>query len=186
MRLFIFCVIAALTLQFCCPQIDSGKAEYSPDWKEIFAEQLQLLGHRNWVLVVDKAFPAQTATGIEVVNSGENLLPALGFVLSEIEKATHVKPVIYTDHELSYITAEQVPVIDEYRTGLNDLLSGYEIQTILHDTVFVKIDQASKLFKVLVIKTEEVMPYSSVFIELDCRYWSPEQEKVLRERIGRH
>lgn len=186
MKRFLTILIIVTILQSCNAPADSGKAENSPDWKEIFAEQLQLLGHRNWVLVVDKAFPAQTATGIEVVNSGENLLPALDLVLSEIEKATHVKPVIYADHELSFISSEQVPVIDEYRTGLNNLLAGYEIQTILHDTVFVKIDQASKLFKVLVIKTEEVIPYSSVFIELDCRYWSPSQEKVLRDRIGRH
>jgi hypothetical protein len=76
-----------------------------------------------------------------------------------------------------------VPAIDAYRSGLSNLLSGYEIQTILHDTVFVKIDQSSKLFKVLVIKTEEVIPYSSVFIELDCRYWSPPQENILRNRM---
>jgi hypothetical protein len=181
MRFLIVLIVAAL-FQSCYQQ----SVESPENWKESFREELNLSGHRNWILVVDKAFPAQTAAGIEVVNSGENLLPTLGFVLSEIEKATHVKPVIYTDHELAFIAKEQVPVIDKYRTGLNDLLSGYEIQTILHDTVFVKIDQASKLFKVLVIKTEEVMPYSSVFIELDCRYWSPEQEKVLRERIGRH
>jgi hypothetical protein len=76
-----------------------------------------------------------------------------------------------------------VPAIDGYRKSLNNLLEGFDIQTMLHDSVFVKIDQASRLFKVLVVKTEEVIPYSSVFIELDCSYWSPEQEQELRERM---
>ncbi len=181
---YLIVLIAAVIFQSCCHQSGKESMESPDKWKETFREQLNLFGHRNWILVVDKAFPAQTATGIEVINSGENLLPALCFVLKEIENVTHVKPVIYTDHELSFITPEQVPAIDEYHTGLKNLLRGYDIQTILHDTVFVKIDQASRLFKVMVIKTEEVIPYSSVFIELDCRYWSPEQEGVLRKRMG--
>jgi hypothetical protein len=183
MKQIVLSFFVIMILHSCNPPVANNQQNDVSGWKETFTDQLQLLGHRNWILVVDKAFPAQTAAGIEVINSGEYLLPALDFVLEEIEKATHVKPVIYTDHELSFIAPEQVPAIEEYRTGLNDLLSGYEIQTILHDTVFVKIDQASRLFKVLVIKSEETIPYSSVFIELDCRYWSPEQEKVLRERI---
>ena len=32
-------------------------------------------------------------------------------------------------------------------------------------------------------KTNEVIPYSSVFIELDCKYWSPEKEKTLRHAM---
>jgi hypothetical protein len=51
----------------------------------------------------------------------------------------------------------------------------------MHDSVFVKIDQASRLFKVIILKTEETIPYSSVFIQLDCKYWSDENEKALRE-----
>lgn len=182
MRYLIIFIVAAL-FQSCCQPAGTESMESPDKWKDSFHEQLNLFGHRNWILVVDKAFPAQTATGIEVINSGEGLLPTLSYVLSEVQQATHVKPVIYTDHELAFITSEQVPAIDAYRSGLSNLLSEYEVQTILHDSVFVKIEQASKLFKVLVIKTEEVIPYSSVFIELDCRYWSPPQEKILRNRM---
>lgn len=155
----------------------------SPGWKEILDQQLPLLGHRNWILVVDKAFPAQTADGIEVVSSGEKLLDVLNHTLDRVEQSTHVKPVVYTDHELSFISPGQVPAIEAYREALSSELAGYEVKTMLHDSVFVKIDQASKLFKILVIKTEEVIPYSSVFIELDCSYWTPSQEKELRDRM---
>jgi hypothetical protein len=180
--IFISCILILL-LQACSVPVASEKMSDDAGWKKNVSGQLPFLGHRNWILVVDKAFPAQTAEGIEVVNSGEPLLPVLEYVLQEIGESTHVKPVIYTDHELSFISPAQVPAIDGYRKSQNNLLEGFDKQTILHDSVFVKIDQASRLFKVLVVKTEEVIPYSSVFIELDCSYWSPEQEQELRERM---
>jgi hypothetical protein len=46
------------------------------------------------------------------------------------------------------------------------------------------IDHASKLFKVMVLKTNETIPYSSVFIELDCKYWSGENEILLRDKLA--
>jgi len=181
---YLIVIIVTVLLQSCSRPAGSESMDSPYQWKDSFREKLNLYGHRNWILVVDKAFPAQTASGIEVITSGEGLLPTLSYVLSETERATHVKPIVYTDRELSFISPDQVPAIDAYRSGLQNLLTEYEVQTILHDSVFVKIDQASKLFKVLVIKTEEVVPYSSVFLELDCRYWSPEQEKLLKQSMG--
>lgn len=167
-----------------CDFFMAGKSA-SPEksWQEKTTSEIQLLGHRNWILVVDKAFPAQTAPGIEVINTGESLQDVLHFTLQKIDRSLHVKPVIYTDRELGYITPQMVPYIDNYKKQLQKTLQGMEPQTLLHDTVFVKIDQASKLFKILVLKTEEVIPYSSVFIQLDCKYWSPAEEKVLRETM---
>jgi D-ribose pyranose/furanose isomerase RbsD len=183
MRHFLIILTMVMVFHSCNTPADSVKTDAASEWKKTFSEQLNLLGHRNWILVVDKAFPAQTAEGIMVVNSGENLLSVLDFVLQETGQASHVKPVIYTDHELAYITPEQVPDIADYRRALSLRLKDFSVKTILHDSVFVKIDQASRLFKVLVIKTEEVIPYSSVFIELDCSYWTPEQEAGLRESM---
>jgi hypothetical protein len=45
------------------------------------------------------------------------------------------------------------------------------------------LDAASKLFKVFILKTDEVIPYTSVFMQLDCGYWNTESEKHLRERM---
>jgi len=36
---------------------------------------------------------------------------------------------------------------------------------------------------VLVLKTTMTIPYSSVFIRLDCKYWSADAEKRLRARM---
>jgi hypothetical protein len=150
-------------------------------WKEQLTDELPLLGHRNWILVVDKAFPAQTAAGIKVINTGEALQDVLLFTLQKIDRSLHVKPIVYSDKELAFITPTLVPLINVYKKDLQKSLKGIETLNMLHDSVFVKIDQASRLFKIIVLKTEETIPYSSVFIQLDCKYWSAENEKVLRE-----
>lgn len=153
------------------------------EWRSEFSKELSLFGHRNWILVVDKAFPSQTAPGIKTINTGEDLPNVLSFVLQEIDHSTHVSPIVYTDKELNFITSDLVINIDDYKDKLDEILGHYNPRVILHDSVFVKIDEASKLFKVLILKTEEDIAYSSIFIELDCRYWSAEKENTLRETI---
>ncbi len=174
-----------LLLALCCSSCDffvTGKSTSAEKgWKEQLNDELPLLGHRNWILVVDKAFPAQTASGIKVINTGESLQDVLQFTLQKIDRSLHVKPIIYTDKELAYITPAMVSYIDNYKKQLQKTLNGIEPLTLLHDSVFVKIDKAAKLFKVIVLKTEETIPYSSVFLQLDCKYWSPLQEQELRE-----
>jgi hypothetical protein len=36
---------------------------------------------------------------------------------------------------------------------------------------------------VLIIKTPLAIPYTSLFLELDCGYWGPDSEKKMREAI---
>jgi hypothetical protein len=154
------------------------------NWKKVLAEEIPLLGHRNWILVVDKAFPAQNAPGIHVVNTGEELLPVLKYALEQISQSTHVKPIVYTDNELSFITPELESGIEPFKKSLQEVLQGADTQTILHDSVFTKIDEASKLFKILVLKTEGTIAYSSVFLNLDCKYWTGEKENALRQAMS--
>ena len=162
------------------PASDTSKL---PDWKTQLDDHISEFGHRNWILIVDKAFPAQNTDGVITIDTKENLQDVLTFTLKQIAASTHVKPILYTDKEFAYLNAEQVNAIDEYRHARADILEKYSPRVLLHDSVFVKIDRASKLFKVLVLKTNEVIPYSSVFIELDCKYWSSEKEKALRNAM---
>lgn len=168
----------------CTNPTSQTTAPETNNWKTILAEELPLLGHRNWILVVDKAFPAQNAPGIHVVNTGEEFLPVLKYTLEQISQSTHVKPIVYTDKELSFITPELESGIEPFKKSLQEVLQGADTQTILHDSVFTKIDEASKLFKVLVLKTEGTIAYSSVFLNLDCKYWTGEKESTLRESMS--
>jgi len=173
----IFLVFLCISCDFFIP---GNAPPPKKTWTEQLSDELPLLGHRNWILVVDKAFPAQTAAGIKVINTGESLQDVLQVTLQKIDRSLHVKPIIYTDKELEFLTPQLVPSVEKYKKDLQKTLRGIEPQTMLHDSVFVKIDQASKLFKVIVLKTEETIPYSSVFLQLDCKYWSSENEQALR------
>jgi D-ribose pyranose/furanose isomerase RbsD len=146
-------------------------------WKTEFEAILPMLGHRNWILVVDKAYPMQSAEGIETIYTGDKLINVLKHVLNCIQDEHHVKPIIYTDKELLFMR-------DDLSKGVDAFKAKYKIEVIPHDEIFAKLDEASKLFNVLVLKTDSLMPYTSVFMELDCGYWSPEREKILRERIS--
>ena len=150
-------------------------------WKEVLEEDLHLLGHRNWILVVDKAFPEQSSPGMKYIYVDQDLLPTLDHVLGALDKSTHVKPIIYQDKELSFITEEQVNGIEAFRSAAARTLDGRVVNTLLHDEVFQMLDESSSLFRVLVIKTNCILPYTSVFLQLDCSYWGPENEKTLRE-----
>jgi D-ribose pyranose/furanose isomerase RbsD len=150
------------------------------NWKYQFDKKLPLLGHRNWILIVDKAFPEQNSAGMEYINTDEQLLPTLEYVLGEINKSSHVKPIIYQDKELSFITEAQSKGVTQFTEASKKLFANQPVQTMLHDSVFMKLDKESKLFKVLVIKTNETIPYSSVFLQLDCTYWNDEKEVMLR------
>jgi hypothetical protein len=104
--------------------------------------------------------------------------------MEEIKKAGHVEPEIYQDRELQYIGEDQSKGIDAFRATISKTLNGKQVQTILHDSVFTKLDQSSKLFKVLVLKTDELLPYTSVFLQLNCAYWNGDNEKKMREKMA--
>ena len=96
----------------------------------------------------------------------------------------HVRPLIYMDSELPFVPEEDAPGVTTYRRQIGDLLHGYPVASQPHDTILSTIDQAGKQFQVLVLKTRMTIPYTSVFIRLDCKYWSEDAEKRLRAKMS--
>jgi hypothetical protein len=60
------------------------------------------------------------------------------------------------------------------------LLTGPEVRALPHEEIIAKLDRAGEFFRVLVVKTNMRIPYTSVFSELDCGYWNAQAEKKLR------
>lgn len=180
MRLLFALLLPSL---FACnrPAATTGAAD---SWQQSLGTAIPLLGHRNWVLVVDKAYPAQSAAGIDVVNTGKELPQVLAETLAQLKKATHVMPVVYQDRELASLNNALFPGVDSFKTAMQQQLAGYAVKHMLHDTVLARIGSTAADFKVLILKTETVIPYSSVFLELDCRYWGPEKERALRNAMA--
>jgi L-fucose mutarotase/ribose pyranase (RbsD/FucU family) len=147
---------------------------------------LRLMGHRNWIVIADSAYPEQACPGIRTIPSGMDQLEVVSKVLAAVEKAPHVRGIIYLDKELEFVPSDDAPGIERYRQELGKLLEGQNIQTALHEDTIHELDEAAKTFRVLIIKTNMTLPYTSVFVQLDCGYWSAEAEKRLRERMEKN
>src|ERR1017187_6104136 len=101
-----------------------------PDWEGKFDVLLPLYGHRNWIVVADSAYPAQSKPGIETVVAGEDQIPVVKRVLKAIAAAKHVRANVYTDREMRFVTEDDAPGIGEYLRLLDAALSGARVQQI--------------------------------------------------------
>jgi D-ribose pyranose/furanose isomerase RbsD len=159
------------------PQLRAG------DWQKTLHQELPLLGHRNWIVIADSAYPWQTAPGVETLETGKGQIEVTRAVLDALSKTKHVRPVIMTDSELPYVSEKNAPGITAYRVALKKLLASKKTESLPHEEIIRKLDEAGKTFHVLLLKTNHVQPYTSVFLQLECGYWSPEAEKGLRSAM---
>ena len=162
---------------------EKEEAATTVTWEQALAQELPALGHRNWIIVADSAFPLQISPGIEVVVSGEDHFAVLEKVLKAVDASKHLRPRIHLDKELTFVTEDLAPGIDVFRQRLEGMLKGREVAPILHEELIARLDQVARTFRILMIKTNLTVPYTSVFLELDCGYWKPESEAKMRERM---
>ncbi len=155
----------------------------APVWTDTLASYLPALGHRNWIVVADSAFPLQISPGIETIVTGEDHFAVLDKVLKAVDGAKHIRPKIWLDKELAFVPEELAPGADEARRRLDKALQGRGAMPVLHEDLIARLDQAGKAFKIVMVKTTLAVPYTTVFLELDCGYWGPEAEAKMREKM---
>jgi hypothetical protein len=155
------------------------------EWEAKVKSELPVLGHRNWLVIADSAYPAQVSAGVQTVYTGAQQLEVVKGTLEALAATKHVRPVIYLDAELSLVPENLAPGVGEYRKSLEQLLQGKQVSRLPHDQLIAKLDEAGKTFRVLLLKTDLTIPYTSVFMELDCGYWSPEAEQKLRAAMAK-
>jgi L-fucose mutarotase/ribose pyranase (RbsD/FucU family) len=155
----------------------------TPDWECKLATFLPLFGHRNWIVVADSAYPAQSNPGIETIFAGEDHIHVARTVLDAIRASIHARANVYVDKELEFVNEIKAPGINEYRQQLKATLYGASVGHNLHEQIIDKLDQSAKLYRILIIKTEMTIPYTSIFFELDCGYWNADAEEDLRRTM---
>ena len=153
------------------------------NWEQILRDRLQLYGHRNWLVIADSAYPAQSRRAIETMVADEEQITVLKRVFAILRGCKHIKPRIYTDGELRFVAEEDAPGISSYRQELGGLLQGREVNVLPHEQIISNMDRAGELFRVLIVKTNMRVPYTSVFFEMDCGYWNAQAEKRLRAAL---
>ena len=153
------------------------------NWEIELHTVLPLYGHRNWIVVADSAYPAQSKPGIETIVSGAGQIEVARKVADAIAASKHVRANIYLDRELGFVPEKDSPGVTAYRKQL-DQMFGSSAKELPHEEIIAKLDQTALVFRVLLIKTEVTIPYTSIFFELDCGYWSADAEQRMRQAIA--
>ena len=156
----------------------------SSTWEDVLKDRLQLFGHRNWLVIADSAYPAQSRQAVETIVADEEQTTALAKALAMLRECKHIKPTIYTDRELIFVSEQDAPGITSYRKQLGTLLKGYEVRDLPHEEIISRLDRVGEMFRVLLIKTKMRIPYTSVFFDLECGYWNAQAEDRLRAAMG--
>ncbi|MDR1582242.1 MAG: hypothetical protein LBS55_03120 [Prevotellaceae bacterium] len=191
-KFFISLILAALCFQFmmcnrsvpkCCTP-ESTAPILTSSWKDELKTEIPLLGHRNWIVVTDMAYPLQTQPGIKTVYTNEAYMDILDFVYKEIEAAPHIKAMIYQDKELLYLNETDAAGIDVLR-GQMTMLFGDNRTFVPHEELINRLDEISRKFNVVILKSNLIVPYTSTFFELDCNYWDSAREKKLQQTIAK-
>lgn len=155
----------------------------APAWRAKLDSELPVFGHRNWIVVADSAYPKQSASGIETVYTQAGQIEVLEKVLDEIEAAPHVQSIVLLDAEMDSVTEQDAPGIEAYRKQLKNLLKGKQVEVMPHEEIIKKLDADAKTFNILLLKSDMTIPYTSVFLKLDCGYWDADKEMRLRDRL---
>ena len=153
-------------------------------WQSHLKDELSLMGHRNWILIVDSAYPEQVGSGISTIETNADQLDVVRTVLTMMKSSIHVRPVIFMDAELPFVPDGKAPGISAYRTQIASVLHDYEVQSRLHQSLIDEVARDGAQYHVLILKTQLAVPYTSVFIHLDCKYWSAENERDLRAAMS--
>ncbi len=164
--------------------IGAAFAQKSEDWRALLRRELPVMGHRNWLVVADSAYPEQVSPGVITIYTGQDHLTTIKEVLKIVAGLKHVSPDIYLDKELASLDNSLVPGIDSFKKSLNQILGGRPVAHMLHEKLISKLDESGKTFRVIILKTTYTLPYTSVFMWLDCKYWGPAKEAKLRAKMA--
>lgn len=184
--IIIYCLLACLSLPGCLQKeaATERQSRHATNWQTILQDKLPLLGHRNWIVITDMAYPLQAKEGITTLYAKEPYAEVLSHIKKMVDNSSHVYAHIYQDKELSFLEEDFCPGINQLKNEMQEILPPSEIINIEHDNLIARLDSISNLFEVVIIKTGLTKPYTSTFFELDCKYWDSGKQSTLNKRIA--
>ena len=172
---------------FLAPLLLSGCAFFQQgnNWRGALAAQTSQLGYRNWIVIAEASFPAHSRPGVRQINATEEIPAVVDEVLRTLEQTEHVTPRIYVSREMRAVENDYAPGIEDFRSKLRGALHAHETTELEQQSLMTLMEDTTKSFEVLVIRTTTALPYTSVFMELQPGYWSADSESRLREQLER-
>lgn len=92
---------------------DSHNASGGDEGQSDLREDLPRLGHRNFIVIADSAYPLQSAPGIRTVHVGGTQADALQKVLALLAKQNHVRPIAWLDSEQATVPEADPLILHE-------------------------------------------------------------------------
>jgi L-fucose mutarotase/ribose pyranase (RbsD/FucU family) len=173
------CALAGLFFASCA----GPAAPVEPAWKEPLRQNIHTLGYRNWVVIADASFPAHSRRGVRVTFIDAEIPEVADAVLQILEETETLQPRVYVPREMRQIENQYAPGIEEFRPKLETALHGRIATELEQSSLMTLLEDATRTFDVLVIKTRTALPYTSVFLELQHGYWDGEAEMILRGKL---
>ena len=158
----------------------------APEWESKLTAALPLFGHRNWIVVADCGLSrAIQARHRDRRRRRRSDSMSSTQVLDAIAASSHVRAnSLPRLASLLLSPRSDAPGVHEYRKQLESALHGAQVRHSCRTSrSFTNSISPPQVFRILIIKTEMTIPYTSVFFELDCGYWSAEAEERLRAAI---
>lgn len=178
---------AALTvaamLASCQQNAGPTRIELIDQTRAAIGPQLQQLGARNWVVIADPTYPIPAGAGAVTMAVPSPTADTFREVLDLLELQASLTPRIWVCNEMEAVTEKLAPGMEEYRKDVNYLLSGRFCYRLDERIISMQLADAAQKFRVLYIKTNTQLPYSTIAIELDSGYWNPDAEAEIRERL---
>lgn len=144
------------------------------------------MGAGNWIVIADASFPKSTHPGWKTVPMRVDPLEALRDVLASAKAFGHVTPTIWLDRELFVISDSDVPGIANFREDLETAAANLMMDASLPEAQILKrLREVAMHHRVVIIKTPNPLPYSTIYIEFSRGHWTPQQEAALREMMLR-
>ena len=183
MRSRFFCIFVLVFMLCSCTMKQQSSVVPQP-WNDRLADMMPYLGHRNWIVIADMAYPLQSGNGVVTLWADEPYEKVLKTVKDLVDDAPHVFAHIYRDRELSFIPETDAPGITDLRHSM-DVICGDEAITMPHEELISRLDAAGELFTVVIVKTRSLIPYTTTFFELDCGYWDAARADRLADAISK-
>jgi hypothetical protein len=151
-------------------------------WQQQISNALPIFGEGNWVIVADTSFPLLAKPGIETIRVPDDLAGAVNSMEGIFQMNERLRPSFHLCSELDFV-AKQDESVRAYLDKLEEILPAEGVVRIsrqkLIDTVIVTAEDR----RVLVIKTDSMVPYGTVAMRLAPGFWTAEQEATLREAM---
>jgi len=181
-----FAAVAATAVVVGPAPLAGCQSQKPPTFRQAMDRAMPNFGEGNMVVIADAAFPTMSHAGVSTVPMGVSSIEALKDVLASASAYGHIAPRVWVDRELMQLTDAQAPGIEQFKSRLNSAVGSVPIDASLtQDDLRGRIREVAATHRVIVIKTPNRLPFSTLYVEFDHGHWTADQDSQLRSSMSR-